>query len=427
MGGDAVIPPSLFGGKFVANLLQKQFVSEYTQSIIAGTGTPTIVKNDTTQEVTITIPAGTTGRAFLSMDAITFKAGHTYSLDLELVDYVAPAATGDFFISRLAAPTLEFGTVQLAITGLTADSRQAVIFQPLTTDQAITFRIGFGIGGNVTATGVDAKAVIKNIKFEDLSVSGSNIPNEYVAPRQSALVLSDYQGSLTTAISGKLTLTKNIRSAEKGLSIAIFGDSYVNDSTEYPEQLKLLTQPKIGVWYQSQISLGVTTAGTRPSVFLVPFQTKMQRLIDMGQASMFALLQSSLNTVNGTTLATQDAAIATDLAAIKAAAQWAIANGITPILTTMAAWKTGAGANWITNSVYLAQQKWDNAINGLASELGVSIFSLRHGIEDAAIPYQIAAAYDSGDGTHTNSAGGTVIAANLKTLILALKSKVDMR
>jgi len=403
------------GGKVVKNLVQKQFVSEYSQSIIAGTGTPTIVKDDVTGMCTITIPAGTSGRAFLAMDPISFLAGHTYCISFVLGNLVKPSAPSGNFLGVVAAPTVDFGQTTLDFTQIAANSRMAAIFQPTTT-QSVTTRIGFGISGNHTAGTSDAIAEILEIMIEDLSVTGTNIPSEYVEPNQTAKFLSNYTGSLTTPTAGILTLTNN-DSGPMTNNIAIFGDSYVNNLQDYPELLRLIKNPTVGVWYQAWISSGVTCAGTRPSVYLAQFENKMQKLIDSGITFNYVLLQSSLNTVVYSTLLTQDARIADDLLAIRNAAVWALNHGITPIFTTVQAWKSGAGAAWIADSLYLAQQKMDAAIYALAAELGGAVFNIRASLEDSTTPYLIDATYDYGDGIHPNSTGYQKIADDLHAFI----------
>jgi lysophospholipase L1-like esterase len=261
--------------------------------------------------------------------------------------------------------------------------------------------------------------IVKNIMIEDLSDSILHIPSAFVAPLQSSLINADYYGTLEANTAGALTVSKNIIYPSSGLSIAIFGDSYTNDLTDYPTQLQLLSAPTMAVWYQPTISNGVTVAGTRPSVFLVPFTTKMQKLINAGQKPRFVLLQSSLNTINATGASAQDTAITQDLAAIRAAAEWAISNDIQPIFTNITAWKVGC-ATWISDAKYHAQQRWDSKIYGLAAELDCPIFNLRKAIEDSAIPYQIAAAYDNGDGTHPNATGALKIANDLQGFLVRL-------
>lgn len=417
-GGNSTTNINIPGGKFVNNLIQKQFVSEYSQSIIAGTGTPTIVKNDTTETVTITIPATLSGRAFIAMDAISFLAGHTYCISFYIGNAVKNSFGGNF-LDVVAAPTVDFGEFRIAMNTITANKTFAAIFQPTTT-QSVTFRLGFGISGNQTAGATDSVIEISKIMVEDLSITGTSIPSEYIGARQSAIIRSKYLGALAGNTSGALTVTYTAKSELIGTNIAIFGDSYVNDVTDYPEQLKLLSYPRIGVWYQPWISTGVTVAGTRPSVFLGQFTTKMQALINQGLSPKYVLLQSSLNTILNTTLATQDANIATDVQAIRVAAEWALRNSITPILTNMAAWKTGASTAWLTDSVYLAQQKWDTEIYALAAEFNIPVFNLRGCVEDATTPYLIASAYDNGDGTHPNATGMALIAAKLQTFLTNL-------
>jgi len=405
-------------GRVVANLLPTQYVSELTQSIIAGTGTPTIVHDDALGKITIALAAGLTGRAFKSFPAISFSAGHTYCLSFEIEELIKPTS-GTNILDVVAAPTVDFGSYQLTRSGIEANSKQAVIFQPTTT-QSVTFRLGFGISGNTTgAASTGSVMVIKNIMIEDLSESAIQIPSEYVEAGQSAAFMSDYTGSLAAATVGKLTVATNIKYPQKGLSIAIFGDSYVNDITDYPGQLKGLSNPKVATWYQSVTASGVSVAGTRPNSFLVPFTAKIQKLIDKGQAPKYVLLQSSLNTINQTGTAAQDTAIAEDLAAIRAAAIWAKAHDIQPIFTNITAWKAGC-ATWISDAKYHAQQRWDAKIYALGAELECPVFNLRKCIEDTATPYLIAAANDNGDGTHPNATGALAIATALQAFLSRL-------
>jgi len=403
----------------IINLLQTEYVSELTQSIIAGTGTPTIVHDDSLGKITIELGAGLTGRGFKSLPAYTFLAGHTYCLSFYVSEWIGPSSAQNI-IDTVAAVTLDFGTKSLSSSGISAYGTHAVIFQP-TTDQAVTFRVGFGIPGNATGAAVTgSKMVFKDIAITDLSVCGINIPPYAVRPRMGANIVADYAGALATDTSGRLTLTANTKYAQKGLSIAIFGDSYVNDTTDYPTQLQALTYPRVGVWFQPTTAKSTTVAGTRPVVYLATLQTKMQSLIDSGLAPKYVLIQSSLNTINSATEATRNANIVEDLATIRTAAEWLISKGLSPIFTNITAWKTGAGANWITNGVYLSQQKWDALIYSLGAELGVPVFNLRGCIEDATTPYLIDATYDNGDGTHPNAAGSIVIATKLRDFIQAL-------
>jgi len=405
-------------GRVVQNLFPTEYVSDITNSITAGTGTPTITDDDATGSITFGLAAGLTGRAFKAFDTISFIAGHTYCLSFEITDLIKPTS-GTNILDVVAAPTVDFGSYQLTRAGIAANTRQAVIFQPTTT-QDVTFRLGFGISGNTTGAATTGSIMtVKNIMIEDLSDSSLHIPSPFVPALQSEIISADYYGTLAANTAGALTVSTNITYPHNGLSVAIFGDSYTNDTTDYPKQIQSLSAPKIGVWYQPTISKGVTVAGTRPGVFLGSFETKMQALIDAGRRPRFVLLQSSLNTINVTGATAQDTAIGEDLTAIRTAAEWAISNGIQPIFTNITAWKVGC-ATWISDAKYHAQQRWDSKIYGLAAELDCPVFNLRKSIEDSAIPYQIAAAYDNGDGVHPNATGSLKIATDLQSFLVRL-------
>jgi len=402
-----------YSERVVTNLFSKQFVSEIASSVVQGTGTSTAInKDDATQKITMSIGAGDSGRVFITTPATSFLAGHTYCLSFEIEDLVKGSAADDYLQITGTVPTIDFGTLTLTKTQFTANSRHAIIFQPTTT-QTVTWRLGIGIGGNSNGP---ATLVLKNLMFEDLSESNAMIPSEYVQPLQSHAVLSDYEGTLTNATNGTLTLTKNVKSPLTGNTVAIFGDSYINDNTDYAGQLQAL-KPKIGVWFQRVTTAGVTVAGTRPGTYLSLFQQKLQALIDAGQRPKYVLIQSSLNTISVGLYANQIAQADVDIAIIDDAANWAIANGIIPILTPIGAWKAGAGAGWITDDKYRSQLYYDQKIYSLAATLGVPVFNLRTPVEDAAVPYLIAAANDSGDGIHPNSTGMGLIAAALKDFI----------
>jgi lysophospholipase L1-like esterase len=407
-----------FNGRVVENLFPTEYISDVTNSITAGTGTPTITEDDTEGSFTIELAAGLTGRAFKAFDAISFVAGHTYCLSFEITDLIKPTS-GTNILDVVSAPTVDFGSYQLTRAGIAANTRQAVVFQPTTT-QSVTFRLGFGISGNTTGAATTGSIMtVKNIMIEDLSDSALHIPSTFVPPLQSAIINADYYGALAAVTAGALTVSTNVIYPHNGLSIAIFGDSYTNDTIDYPQQLQALSAPKVAVWYQPTVSKGVTVSGTRPGVFLGSFTTKMQALIDAGQKPRFVLLQSSLNTINVTGTTAQDTAITDDLAVFRSAAEWALNNGIQPIFTNITAWKAGC-ATWISDTKYHAQQRFDSKIYGLAAELDCPVFNLRKTIEDAAIPYQIAAAYDNGDGVHPNATGSLKIATDLQAFLVRL-------
>lgn len=418
--GTHVIPENfenIANGRVVKNEYVNINVEDTTLTATAGTATPTCTADNATGIISCQLPEGT-GRSYATTNTVSWTAGHIYCLSVEFTN-VLNASSGTNTILNVSAVTVDFGVIVLARTTISAPGRYAIIFQPTTT-QTSAFRIGIGTSGNATAAAGGARLDFKNIMIEDLSLSNAGVPmpSPYVQPKMSALISADYLASLATQTAGLLTVQNDYRFSAKGLSIAIFGDSFTNEATDYTGQLQGLINPKIAVWYQIEISPGVTVSGTRPSAFLVPFQTKMQYLIDNKIAPTYCLLQSSVNTISASTGVTaQDADIATDIAAIRTAAIWAIDNGIQPIFTNMTAWK-GACATWISDAKYHAQQRWDTKIYALGAELGCPVFNLRAALEDPAIPYQLAAAYDSGDNLHPSSTkGSAAIAAALHKFI----------
>jgi len=401
---------NLNNGLVVENLLDKEFVSQISKTQTGAT----VTADDDNQSIAIVCQSG--GRGFITIfsTAKTFVAGHIYCLSVRISNLVKPTSTNSPFIARTGvAPALDLGVESLAMTELSVDGTYAIIFQP-TTSQAISWRIGMGT--NDVTTG-DSSCVIDEISVVDLTESSIAIPPPAPDPKQAISISADYSGSLTSQTHGLLTLTTNVQSLPRDrFSLAVFGDSWVNDTIDYPDRLRLLSNPRVAVWVQRETVAGSTVAGTRPSSYLSTFNARIQRLIDKNHLTAFVIIQSSLNTINQTGLSAQYAAIAADTAEIEAAAMFAISNGIIPILTLIQPCKLGI-ATWISDNKYFSAQKHDQIIQNIAARIGCIVFDFKRSVGDSADRYSLSATYDSGDGLHPNQAGADVIAIDLQNLI----------
>jgi hypothetical protein len=282
------------------------------------------------------------------------------------------------------------------------------LFRPNVAGTA-TFRCGIGSHANATAGPNGAVLAIKDICLENLSVSGSRYPSLYAVPLKTSVAVVDE--SEVTVVGNTLAGTLK---TSPGKSVAIFGDSYVNDDGDYPNVLKNLGD--VAVWVQWEISTGVTTASKRLVEFLLNFESKMQLLIDSGCKPKYVYIQSSLNTLNDSNTATRPARISADYNRLVECILWALSKGIKPILTTVAPWKSSV-AYWFTAGVYLDQMAWDSNIYKLAAAYGLNVFDLRSVINNPADPYSMLAENTSDGGLHPNATGSALIASALNTFI----------
>jgi hypothetical protein len=397
------------------NILDKEFVSEISKTQLTG---GTVTADDATQSLYLECASG--GRGYLSLfsTAKTFTAGHIYAVSFKVTDLVLPTSTNSPFLATTGTvPTLDFGDLSIGTTDMTGDGTYCVIFQP-TTSQTIAWRLGFGTNA-VTSGAVTASCTLSEIQCVDLSEISLPVPPPACDGLQSAPILYEYEASMVgTATKGMVVETKRNRIKGDKFSIAIFGDSWVNDTIDYPQRLRLLANPKIAVYAQRQTVAGATVAGTRPNSYLSNFNSKIQRLIDTNQMPAFVLIQSSINTVIGSTLANQDDRITTDLLAIENAVKFAISKGLKPILTSVQPGKSGL-TGWITDGQYLAYQKIDMAIRALSASYDCSFYDFKKSIGDAADPYVIATAFSDGTTNyHVNQTGADMIAVDLQKIII---------
>lgn len=412
-------------GAFIKNLYAVEFNST-NPGTTQSSGTVTF--NDDNYSFTCAVAEGVSGRALITTPNFSLKAGNIYMLAITFGAVVNVSnSTNKPLLVFGAAPALDFGSLDISQAEIVPNKTNCIIFQP-TIDSTIQWRIGLGTNSAGTAPAGGAILEVSDIMLLGPDSIKSAVPPRFVPPFSTYRSLDQRDGSLSiSSTKGAAVFTKQIDADEPGLSIAIFGDSYVNDTSDYPAQLQALTSPRIGVWYQKNISNGVTVAGTRPSAFLERFQSKMQVLIDKGAKPKYVLLQSSLNTVNITDEATRAAAIDTDILAIENAAKWAAHKGITPILTLIAPFKTGAGAGWVTLNKWASVISHDTKIQNLATSLKCQVFNLRAPVADPLDEYKLSATYDNGDNIHPNAAGFIEIAKALQSLILRIDSAKSHR
>lgn len=393
------------------NLIEVKDVSYLNlQQITGGVVMPDPTKN----ALVCTLPAGATGRAFTqAVFGFDVNPNFIYAFSFTVDSIVGELVSGDkrcFLIAPFTCINQET-TPTFNFIDLKAGKKYFSLFRP---DVAgtVTFRCGIGSNANVTAGTEGATIVIRDICLENLTVSGSRYPSLYAVPLKSSVAVVDE--SVVSVEGNVLSGTLNTL---PGTSVAIFGDSYVNDDSDYPNLL--LGIGEIGVWVQHEISPGVTTASKKLIEFLLHFERKLQLLIDSGCKPRYVYIQSSLNTLNDSNPSTRVGRISTDFNRLQECVLWALSKGIMPILTTVAPWKSSA-AYWYTAGIHLDQMAWDSAVYNLAATYGLNVFDLRAVINDPADPYSMLAANTSDGGIHPNSTGMALLATALNTFIKSI-------
>jgi lysophospholipase L1-like esterase len=387
------------------NLKDISYIQKY--EITGGTATPDVSDNS----ITFAVPADTAGRTYFQFFWLTVTANKRYAISFDVVSTSGSLVSGStaMFSAIPATCVNEETTSAWDFIDLQPGKKHYSIFRPNLTG-TVTFRFGIGPVSAATAGPIGASVKISNICFEELSDSKNLYPALYPVPLKQSVNVIDLSDYVIDAATKTMTGTVKTLPAK---SVAIFGDSYVNDDADYPYQLNLLS--KIGVWTQYEISTGVTTASKTMSEFLLNFETKIQLLIDGGVAPRYVLLQSSLNTLNDSNPATRPARISESYARLVECINWSLARNITPILTTVAPWKAGA-AYWFTAGVYLDQYAWDDAIYALAANYALPVFNLRDVVNDPDDPYSFLAA-NTTDNIHPNATGVALIVDELEIFI----------
>lgn len=356
-------------------------------SFTAGTGSITGV--DATCDMAAPVAAD---RAFKTMANVVVKAGHTYAVSVLITNFSGATITSGISV---------LGTGLTGSTGvnITGNGRWGIIFTSPTAQTLSYIRMGVGVGGGV---GSAQSATFSEMMWEDITENPLNF-GDFISMSR---VLTSYpnntlsSGTSGTVVTGTARLyPQNTRIfTQFGLGV---GDSFSNDGTDWPTRLQLLR----GYTNQAMVFHGHGVAGAT-----LKTEIAANLSADIGSYPYrFVVLQGGVNDINGgDTLSTIQSSLNALIATVRAASAKIVILNVAPWKNAVA-WSSAEQTTTDSYNTWLA--------SAYAGQTDIRVVDMYSALGSSADPQAMAAAYDSGDGLHPNTAGSDVIASLVNTAL----------
>ena len=333
-----------------------------------------------------------------------FEAGKTYAFGCTVSDRTGGTVPSKKDIAAYATISgVDASVRDLIVQDGTAGARHCVLFTASVSSSGIV-RVGLGTSGNESSS-VLSEVLSKPFLYEVPSLT-SEVP-DYLP--YNSLGVYNHEAQNTVATDGQITevSTTPTQFTNPDLNkVGMFiGDSYSNDSTEWPVQL-VNTDTNMAL-------IGDGNSGQNTEFF----ETHIDDLLAMtgydlvGNVSpTFVILQGSVNNILSNMTVSDTITSTTNLInKVKA-------TGLTPILTNIA--PQGQSGSLFDSTALQLITDTNIALAALASSENVKLVDIHTALVDVDGVSMQAAYYSSGDPVHPIAAGSLVIANAIAPVIV---------